>query len=593
MGTVSASSGGRLEAVLEPQVPLIWVSADSGALAAGAADTLREVERVVAQQGWNAQVRKTGAFGTTWLEPVVDVHVPGRPRITYGHVTADKVEGLLRSCIGGENPRADLAFANHGDAEYAGIPTLDSTDWWRLQRRVLLARCGYVNPESLADYVGSGGYTAFTKSLLEMTPDEVIAEVKAANVRGRGGAGFPAGIKWESARSERNFPKFVISNSHEGEPNVFKDRRLMEGDPHGMLEGLMIATYAVGSEAAYVYIGSEYPLALQRMQHAVDDLKAVGLLGRDILGTGMNLKVKVVPGAGAYISGEASAAIYGLQGQRGMPRTKPPRSAEAGLWGRPTVVNNTETLANVPHIIANGSGWYSQVGTELSTGTKLFSLAGDVEHVCLAELEMGCTLRDLIYTTAGGMREGAPFRSILAGGISGGALPERTLDLTNEFGKLESEGSMMGSGGYIVYDEGTCMVDLAFYCTRFNRDESCGKCVPCRIGTASQLAMLQRIMDGAGTERDIDRLIESSDDIIAYSLCGLGQAAPVPILSILKHYQDEVREHVLEKKCRAGVCSMKFARPTSNGVRAGDAKDDGAGFIRARTPSPLPVLTSR
>ncbi|MDQ3855888.1 MAG: NADH-quinone oxidoreductase subunit F, partial [Chloroflexota bacterium] len=479
--------------IQSPTRPVIWVSTDSGALGAGAAATLREVERWVASHGNEAVVRKTASFGTTWLEPVVDILKPGRPRITYGHITADKVASLLDSYLAGDDPRADLAYASFGETEFRGISPLAQTDWWRLQHRILLARCGWTDPESLEDYVATGGYSAFTKALLEMSQEEVIQQVKDSNVRGRGGAGFPAGIKWESAHSERSRPKFIICNSHEGEPNVFKDRRLMEGDPHGMLEGVMIAAYAVGSEHAYVYIGSEYPLAIGRVQKAVRDLNAVGLLGKDVLGTGFNLKIKVIPGAGAYISGEASAAIYGIQGQRGMPRTKPPRSAEAGLWGKPTVVNNTETLANVPHIVLHGSEWYRALGTEKSTGTKLFSLAGDINRVCLAELKMGCTLRDLIFVTGGGMRDGARFRSVLAGGISGGALPESALDLTNEFGTLETEGSMMGSGGYLIYDEGTCMVDLAYYCTRFNRDESCGKCVPCRVGTASQLNMLEDI----------------------------------------------------------------------------------------------------
>lgn len=554
--------------VVQPRQPIVWVSTDSGAYASGAAKTYKAIEQFLAERGKNAQLRKTASFGTTWLEPVVDIQIPGSPRVTYGPVHAEQVESLLESVLLRSEPRADLAYANWSEERYQGIQPLGTTDWWRLQKRVLLARCGMTDPESLSDYVATGGFEAFTRALLEMTPDEVIAEVKAANVRGRGGAGFPAGIKWESARSERNSPKYIIVNSHEGEPNVFKDRRLMEGDPYGFIEGLMIAAYAVGAKTGYVYVGSEYPLALERSRLAVEELTRLGLLGEGVLGTDYNFDIKVVPGAGAYISGEASAAIYGIQGQKGMPRTKPPRSAEAGLWGKPTVVNNTETMANIPHIIARGSDWYSSMGTEKSKGTKLFSLAGDVVNVGLSELEMGLTLRDVIFITGGGIRDGGKFRAVLAGGISGGALSEDTLELRNEYGALEEEGSTMGSAGYIIYDEGTCMVDLAWYCTRFNRDESCGKCVPCRVGTASQLEMLERIRTGVATERELDKLVQSSADIIAYSLCGLGQAAPIPILSTLKHFREEFLEHIQEKRCRAGVCQF-----------ATEASSAGADFI--------------
>ena len=359
----------RWRGITDPSRTTVWVSTDSGAHGSGAHHTLDAVKRFVADRGLDVQVRETSAFGTTWLEPVVDIQKPDAPRVTYGHVNAERAAGLLEDVLLRGNPRADLAYAVWSDEPYEGIQTLASTDWWRLQRRVLLARCGTIDPENIQDYVATGGYEALTKAMLEMTPEEVIAEVKAANVRGRGGAGFPAGIKWESARGERNRPKYIIVNCHEGEPNVFKDRRLMEGDPHGFIEGLLIASYAVGAAAGYIYIGSEYPLAIERCRIAVRQLYEVGLLGRDILGTGHSFDVKVVIGAGAYISGEASAAIYGIQGQKGMPRTKPPRSAEAGLWGKPTVVNNTGTMANAPHIIQNGSEGYSSIGAEESKGT--------------------------------------------------------------------------------------------------------------------------------------------------------------------------------------------------------------------------------
>ncbi|MDP9352224.1 MAG: NADH-quinone oxidoreductase subunit F, partial [Chloroflexota bacterium] len=418
--------------VQEPAQPMIWVSTDSGAYASSAARTYAAIERFLSERGVSAVLRKVASFGTTWLEPVVDVQHPGSPRVTYGPVHAEMVETFLEDVLLRKDPRSDLAYANWSEEAYQGIQPLGATDWWRLQKRILLARCGITDPESLQDYVATGGLEAFAKALFEMSPDEVISEVKTANVRGRGGAGFPAGIKWESARSERNSPKYIIVNSHEGEPNVFKDRRLMEGDPYGFIEGLMIAAYAVGAKTGYVYIGSEYPLSLERTGKAVAELKRLGLLGERVLGTEYSFDIKVVPGAGAYISGEASAAIYGIQGQKGMPRTKPPRSAEAGLWGKPTVVNNTETMANIPHIIQNGSEWYLTLGTEKSKGTKLFSLAGDIVNVGLSELELGVSLRDVIFTTGGGMRNGGNFRTVLAGGISGGALPESALDLPNE-----------------------------------------------------------------------------------------------------------------------------------------------------------------
>jgi len=546
--------------VISAGKPVIWVSLDSGGIYCGSLDTYRAIEQEAKKLGVDILLKPTGAFGTTWLEPVVDIQLPGQPRVLYKHITADKVPELLESTLRRGKHRADLAYANFSDEYFQGIQPLSATDWWRPQHRILLANCGWQDPESLEDYLALGGFSALEKALFEMSQDEIIAEVKSSNLRGRGGAGFPAGIKWESARSERNRPKYVIVNAHEGEPNVFKDRRLIEGDPYAVIEGLMIAAWAVGVNDGYIYVGSEYPLAMERLNRAIRRMHQVGLLGKDILGSGFDFDIKVVPGAGAYISGEASAAIYGIQGQKGFPRTKPPRSAEAGLWGKPTVVNNVETLANVPHIINKGAQWFASIGTENSTGTKVFSLAGDINHVGLVEADMGITMRDLLFVAGGGMRNGAKFKAVLAGGISGGALPESTLDLTNEFGTLEAEGSMMGSGGYIIYDENTCMVDLAFYCTRFNRDESCGKCVPCRIGTSAQLSMLDRIMKGLGEEIDIDRLTQSSEDIIAYSLCGLGQAAPIPVLSVLRHFRDEVEAHIREKRCPAGVCRMTPVR---------------------------------
>jgi NADH:ubiquinone oxidoreductase subunit F (NADH-binding) len=400
-----------------------------------------------------------------------------------------------------------------------------------------------------------------------MSQEEAIGEVTTAVVKGRGGGGFPAGIKWESGRKARNRPKFVVCNSHEGEPNVYKDRHLHECDPHRILEGILIACIACGAERGYNYIGGEYPLAIRRFRKAVADAERLGLIGKNILGTGNDVAIRVRTGGGAYICGEASALMYSVMGVRGQPRTKPPRSVEEGLWKRPTVANNTETLANIPDIIVNGGEWYTTLGTENSNGTKLMTVQGPLKLHGVVEMEMGVTLRHLFFEVYGGMREGSIFKGVQTGGVSAGPLKDEHLDIPVDFDSLDPVGGMLGSGGWVIFDQNVCVVDFARYLTAFNRYESCSKCVPCRLGNPALVEILDRIRFGRGSLDDLPLMERTSKHIIELSLCGLGQVAPVPLLGMMKMFPDEFREHIVEGKCRCGICPT-VAAPTHNAIAA-------------------------
>jgi NADH:ubiquinone oxidoreductase subunit F (NADH-binding) len=450
----------------------------------------------------------------------------------------------------------DRAIGVRSDESFNGTPSLNAHPFFKHQRRILLRNVGVINPESIEEAIARGAYSAYFKALFEMSQEEIVAEVTTANVRGRGGAGFPAGVKWESGRKARVTPKYVVCNSHEGEPNVYKDRRILEGDPHRILEGILIACIAVGAERGYNYIGAEHPLAIQRFRRAVEEAEALGLIGKNVLGSGKDVALRVRAGGGAYICGEGSALMYSIMGVRGQPRTKPPRSVEEGIWKRPTVANNTETMANIPDIVMNGGAWYAAIGNEKSTGTKLVTIQGPVKWMGLAEVEMGIPLRTLIDEVWGGMADGHTFKGIQTGGVSAGPLLADQLDVPLDFESLTQFGGMLGSGGFVIYDQHTCAVDFARYMMAFNRYESCSKCVPCRLGNPAIIEILDRIRLGRGTMDDLTLIERTSKHVIELSLCGLGQVAPMPLLGLLNAHREEFEEHIREGVCRAGICPI-------------------------------------
>lgn len=434
------------------------------------------------------------------------------------------------------------------------IPLIKDLPFFGKQVLRVLRNRGIINPERIEEYIARDGYQALYKVLTRMTPREVIAEIKESGLRGRGGAGFPTGDKWEEARKYDRFPKYVICNGDEGDPGAFMDRSILEADPHAVLEGMAICGFAVDSHEGYLYVRAEYPLAVKQLNHAIEQAQDLGLLGKDIFGTGFDFDLWVYPGAGAFVCGESTALMYSLEGKRGMPRIKPPRSAEAGLWGQPTVLNNVETFANIPQIILKGAKWYNAIGTEKSKGTKVFSLAGEINNVGLVEVPMGITLYSLVYDIGGGIRSGKKFKAAQLGGPSGGFVPETLLNTPVDYESLEATGAIMGSGGLVICDQGTCMVESARFFTHFCVEESCGKCIPCRIGLSVMLRKLEDIIAGKGKEGDIQFLEEMGRHIINTSHCGLGQSAPNPVLSTIRHFRPEYEAHIQQKKCPALVC---------------------------------------
>jgi NADH:ubiquinone oxidoreductase subunit F (NADH-binding) len=547
---------------------VIAVNIHGGSIPVGAEDIYRNLIFQVETRQLPAIVRKVGSLGFEFAETIVQVTQPGCPTIVYGHITPDDVMTLIDKTVVGGGVWVEKALGwlepeglvveppltleqsadERGLADYLGIPPLKRHPFLRRQTRFLSRRWGRIDPDSLEEYVANGGYQGFVKALTEMTPDQVIEEVKATNIRGRGGAGFQMGIKWESGRKSRSNQKYVICNGHEGEPNVFKDRRTFESDPHVVLEGIMIACVAISATIGYAFIGGEFPMGIKRFKRAVKEAEAAGLLGKNVLGTGVDLEVRVRIGGGAYISGEGSALIYSVQGDRPQPRTKPPRSVEYGLWGKPTVVNNVETLANAPDIIMRGGAWFHAIGPEHSTGTKLVTIAGPVQYTGVSEIVMDMSIHDLIFEVHGGMREGSEFKGFQTGGVSGGCLPMDQLHYKVDFEDMNQVDGMLGSAGFIVLDTSTTAVEWARYLMKFNADESCGKCTPCRIGCPAMTEVLDRIRFGTGVETDLDLINYTGKQIIEISLCGLGQAAPAPILSLVQNYRDDFLTYIREKR---------------------------------------------
>ena len=511
---------------------------------------VREIEK----QGLAEEVKvvQTGCFGLCALGPVVILYPDGT---FYSRVEEKDVAEIVSEHLLKGRPVERLVYNEKDETTGAVTESLNDTTFYKSQYRLALRNCGVINPENIEEYIAMDGYAALGKVLTEMTPDEVIQTILDSGLRGRGGGGFPTGLKWKFASGNRgNVKKYVACNADEGDPGAFMDRSILEGDPHALIEAMAIAAYAIGADEGYVYVRAEYPIAVNRLQIAIDQAKEYGLLGTDIFGTGFNFDLKIRLGAGAFVCGEETALMTSIEGNRGEPRPRPPFPAVKGLFGQPTVLNNVETYANIPQIILKGADWFSSIGTEKSKGTKVFALGGKINNTGLVEVPMGTTLRHIIEEIGGGIPNGKKFKAAQTGGPSGGCIPAHLIDTPIDYDNLMAIGSMMGSGGLIVMDEDTCMVDIARFFLDFTVDESCGKCTPCRVGTKRLLELLDKIIAGNGELEDLDRMEELCNYIKSASLCGLGQTAPNPVLSTLRYFRDEYVAHIVDKKCPAGVC---------------------------------------
>jgi NADH-quinone oxidoreductase subunit F len=541
------------EALKKSDRPSISVGAATCGRAAGAGAVLEAISEALKRHKITASITQVGCIGLCYAEPLVDILKPGRPRIHYGNLTPELAGRLVIDYLQKDDPHPELALGTSGEGTIAGIPRLYELPVLKPQVRIALRNCGLIDPENMNHYIARGGYLGLARAL-EMTPEAVISEVQESGLRGRGGAGFPTGRKWEFARRAQGAPKYIICNADEGDPGAFMDRSLLEGDPHAVLEGILIGAYAIGAGEGYIYIRAEYPLAIERLKVALSQMADYGLIGDNILGSGFSFHLKIKEGAGAFVCGEETAMIASIEGKRGLPRSRPPFPANSGLWGKPTNINNVETWANVSAILEKGAEWFAGYGTEKSRGTKTFALAGKINRTGLIEVPMGITLEEIIYGIGGGIPDGKRFKAVQTGGPSGGCLPESLLGLPVDYDSLTQAGSIMGSGGMIVLDEDNCIVDTARYFLSFTQAESCGKCVPCRLGTKQMLNILEGITGGQGKPEDIDLLQRLSSSVKSGSLCALGGTAPNPVLTTLRYFRDEYEEHIAEKRCRARVC---------------------------------------
>ncbi|HEY8392936.1 MAG TPA: NADH-quinone oxidoreductase subunit NuoF [Capillibacterium sp.] len=541
----------------------ILVCAGTGCVANGSLAVYEALKREVEARGefitvdllleskeTGVAVVKSGCHGFCEMGPLVRLEPSG---ILYTKVKVEDAPEIVEALLNGGKPVERLLYHHPLTGEvYAAEHQIP---FYHHQQRTTLANCGRIDPEDIREYIANGGYAALAKVLTGMTPEAVCREVIASGLRGRGGGGFPTGKKWELTRIEKGPKKYVVCNGDEGDPGAFMDRSLMEGDPHRVLEGMIIAGYAIGADEGYIYVRAEYPLAVKRLKKAIAEAKEYGLLGQNILGTGFNFDLKIKEGAGAFVCGEETALLASIEGKRGMPSPKPPFPAQHGLWGKPTLINNVETYGNIAQIINKGADWFSGIGTPSNTGTKTFALTGQVANTGLIEVPLGTTLRQVVFEIGGGIRGGKKFKAVQIGGPSGGCLTEEHLDLPLDFDSLKAAGAMIGSGGLVVMDEGTCMVEVARFFMNFTQNESCGKCVPCREGTKRMLEILQRAVNGEGRPEDVETLQELAEAVRDGSLCGLGKTAPNPVLTMLKYFKDEYIAHVVEKRCPAGVCS--------------------------------------
>ena len=544
----------------EAQTKKIIVCAGTGCVAGGSLNIYTKLKEIMEEKGLPVAVelmedphsgdiglKKSGCHGFCEMGPLVRIEPQGW---LYTKVKADDCLEIIEKTIVDGECIDRLAYKKNGEIyrEQSKIP------FYKQQTRVVLEHCGKIDSDSVREYIAIGGYSAFEKALFDMSGDEIIAEISKSELRGRGGGGFPAGKKWEQVKRQKETQRYIVCNGDEGDPGAFMDRSIMEGDPHRMLEGMMIAGVACGASDGYIYVRAEYPLAVQRLRNAIAEAEELGLLGDNILGTSFSFHMHINRGAGAFVCGEGSALTASIEGKRGFPRVKPPRTVENGLFDKPTVLNNVETYANVAQIINNGADWFLGIGVPKNSGTKAFALTGNISNTGLIEVPMGTTLREIIFDIGGGMRGDGKFKAVQIGGPSGACLTEEHLDLPLDFDTLKKVGAMVGSGGLVVMDDKTCMVEVARFFMNFTQNESCGKCVPCREGTKRMLEILERIVAGEGRDGDIELLLELADTISATALCGLGKSAPNPVVSTIKNFREEYEAHIYEKRCPAGAC---------------------------------------
>lgn len=530
----------------------VLICTGTGCSSSNSPAIIKRFEECIRNAGLENEIKvvRTGCFGLCENGPICIVYPEGA---FYSHIKVDDVERIVSEHLVKGRVVADLLYKK-SVTEDGKIRSLEEIDFYKKQRRVALRNCGVIDPENINEYIAFDGYKALAKVLTEMSRDDVIDVILKSGLRGRGGAGFPTGLKWKFAKAPESDVKYVCCNADEGDPGAFMDRSVLEGDPHSVLEAMAIAGYAIGSQQGYIYVRAEYPIAVKRLRIAIDQAREAGLLGKDIFGTGFNFDIDLRLGSGAFVCGEETALMTSIEGCRGEPRPRPPFPAIKGLFGKPTILNNVETLANVCQIILNGPEWFASMGTEKSKGTKVFALGGKINNTGLVEIPMGTTLREIIYDIGGGIPNGKKFKAAQTGGPSGGCIPAEHLDIPIDYDNLIAIGSMMGSGGMIVMDEDNCMVNIAKFFLEFTVDESCGKCPPCRIGTRRMLEILDRITHGKGEDGDIEKLEKLAKNIKASALCGLGQTAPNPVLSTLRYFRDEYEAHIYEKRCPAGVC---------------------------------------
>ena len=527
----------------------IKVCCGTACVASGSKKVIEAMEGEVSRRGLDVEIVKTGCQGMCQKGPVMNAEPLG---VFYQRVKEEQAAGLVSYTFSGEIPYRQALYRE--DTLSEPIPEMMELPFYKKQLRVVLRNSDKIDPTNICHYIAVGGYAALEKALSSMTPDDVLHEVESSHLRGRGGAGYIAGMKWRAAKNTPGEVKFILANGDEGDPGAFMDRSIMEGDPHSLLEGMLLCAYSAGISYGFIYVRHEYPLAVKNLRIAITQAEELGLLGRNILGTGFSCTLQVREGAGAFVCGEETALMMSVEGRRGTPNPKPPFPAQSGLWEKPSIINNVETYANLPVLILKGAEWFKSIGTVTSPGTKVFALTGKVVNTGLVEVPMGTTLREVIFDIGGGIMDGKKFKAVQTGGPSGGCLPERHLDLKVDFDSLANAGSMMGSGGMVVMVEVTCMVDVAKYFLSFTQSESCGKCPPCRIGTYQMLQILENITSGKGQHGDIEKLLEMGKFIQKGSLCGLGKTAPNPVLSTIKYFREEYEEHIYDNYCRAGVC---------------------------------------
>jgi NADH-quinone oxidoreductase subunit F len=543
----------ELQSVYNGKTPVVLVGSATCGNSAGAEEVASIIEEECKENNIECRIVNGGCIGLCYVEPIITIIKPGNPPIFYGNVTPKIAKELVHSYINGEEPLAEYALGTLGEGKIDNIPDIWELPVLKPQVRRILRNCGLIDPHNINHYLAKGGYSGLNEAL-KLNPEDLIERVKESGLRGRGGAGFPTWMKWQLCRDEESETKYLICNADEGDPGAFMNRSLLESDPHSVLEGIVIAAYAIGAHEGYIYCRAEYPLALKTLKQAISQMEKDGLLGENILDSGFDFNLKIKEGAGAFVCGEETALIASIEGNRGTPRTRPPFPTTSGLWGKPTVINNVETMAGVALVMQKGPQKFIEVGSEDSKGTKTFALVGDVRHTGLIEVPLGTTLREVIYNIGGGIANGKNFKAVQVGGPSGGCIPEDFLDTPIDYSSLNMAGAIMGSGGMVIMDEESCMVDVAQYFLKFTQNESCGKCVPCRLGTKQMLDILTDITEGRGKHDDLKLLKELSEGIKAGSLCGLGQGSPNPVLTTLRYFGDEYHAHIEDGVCPALHC---------------------------------------